>query len=273
MSRHLALLRDAGLVRERREGRFAFYSLAPDASAGGPWAGVVMRLVAEEDAHGDLARLSDVLRARSEDEPEAPEGAGKPPFVPGRSWAAWAQAMTWLVPPGLSVVDLGCGDGALTLEIARFASEVVGVDRNPALVARAASLAARRGFGNAKFVAGDVASLDFKDGSFDLAVMSQTLHCLDEPETALAEAARVLAPGARILVVELLPHSHEWVREKLGHKRLGFPPDELAALLRGAGFAGVEVERVAARPRESFRVALAIGLRKVRGTGRRRISR
>ena len=170
-------------------------------------------------------------------------------------------------------MDLGCGDGALTLEIARFASEAVGVDRNAALLARATTLAARRGVGNAKFVKGDVEALDFKDGSFDLAVMSQTLHCLERPAKALAEAARVLAPGARVLVVELLPHSHEWVREKLGHTRLGFTPDELTKLLRDAGFAGVEVERVAPKPREPFRVVLGIGLRKVRGAGRRRISK
>jgi ArsR family transcriptional regulator len=264
VSRHLALLRDAGLVHERWEGRFVFYSLAPDAVDGGPWAGVVARLGGEDDAQGDLARLDEVLRARREDAEKSPDGAGKAPFVPGRSWAAWSQALSWLVPPGMRVLDLGCGDGALTLEIARFASEVVGVDRNAALLARATSLAARRGVRNAKFVKGDVADLDVKAGSFDLVVLSQTLHCLDEPEEALAEAARVLAPGARILVVELLPHAHEWVREKLGHTRLGFTPDELSALMRGAGFAGVEIERVAPKPREPFRVVLGIGLRKVK---------
>jgi ArsR family transcriptional regulator len=273
VSRHLALLRDAGLVRERWEGRFVFYSLAPDAVAGGQWAGIVARIVDEDDAAGDLARLADVLRARAEHAEESADGAGKPPFVPGRSWAAWAQALSWLVPQGMRVVDLGCGDGALTLEIARFASEVVGVDRNAALLARATSLAGRRGVSNAKFVRGDVAALDFKDGSFDLAVMSQTLHCLEQPGKALREAARVLAPGARVLVVELLPHSHEWVREKLGHSRLGFAPDDLSKLMHDAGFAGVEIERVAPKPREPFRVMLAIGLRKVGGAGRRRISR
>jgi len=270
VSRHLALLRDAGLVRERWEGRFVFYSLAPEASGAGPWAGVVARLADEDDAAGDLARLADVLRARGEDAERSADGAGKRPFVPGRSWAAWAQALAWLVPPGMRVVDLGCGDGALTLEIARFAAHVVGVDRNQALLSRAASAAERHGAPNAKFVKADVCALRFDDDSFDLAVLSQTLHCLDEPQAALAEAARVLAPGARVLVVELLPHEHEWVREKLGHKRLGFTSDDLTTMLRDAGFAGVEVERVASRPREPFRVQIAIGLRKVSEPNRRR---
>src|SRR5204863_2578232 len=141
-----------GLVRERWEGRFAFYSLAPDTRRdGADRAGLLARIAGAEDEHGDLVRLADVMRARSEHASEVPEGAGKPPFVPGRSWAAWARALCWLVPPGLRVVDLGCGEGALTLEISRFASDVVGVDRNPALLAKAKALAERREDGNVKF--------------------------------------------------------------------------------------------------------------------------
>jgi SAM-dependent methyltransferase len=274
VSRHLALLRDAGLLSERWEGRFVFYSLEDAARRGDePWTGLVERLAASEDPHGDLVRLADVLRERDEAADEPVEGAARPQFVPGRSWAAWAQALCRLIPSGLRVADLGCGDGALTLEIARFATEVVGVDRNGALLARARTLAERRGVGNAKFVKGDLAALDFEDGEFDLAVLSQTLHCLADPKKALAEAARVLAPGARVLVLDLLPHSQEWVREKLGHERLGFAPGELAELLSEAGFAGVEVERSATRPREPFRVVLGIGMRKVSRTKARRASR
>jgi DNA-binding transcriptional ArsR family regulator len=84
VSRHLALLRDAGLVRERWEGRFVFYSLAPEAVGDGSWAGVIARLGGADDAQGDLARLGEVLRARAEDDEKSPDGGGKPPFVPGR---------------------------------------------------------------------------------------------------------------------------------------------------------------------------------------------
>jgi SAM-dependent methyltransferase len=274
VSRHLAQLRDAGVVRERWEGRFVFYSLATEVERGaGAWAGLVARLASADDPHGDLVRLADVLRARAENVAAPADGSGKAPFVPGRSWAAWAQALTRLIPSGMRAIDLGCGDGELTLEIARFASEVVGVDSNAALVARAASVAERRGVGNAKFVRGDVEALDFPDASFDLAVMSQTLHGLDDPALGLAEAARVLSPGARIIVLDLLPHAQEWVREKLQHRRLGFAADDLAKLLADAGFAGVEVERAPARPRETFRVVFAVGMRKVARGRRRRITR
>src|SRR5690349_15221426 len=109
VSRHVAMLRDAGLVRERREGRFAFYSLAPSAAdEGGPWTGHLAAVARADDPHGDLTRLADVLRARGESAEEASEGAAKTPFVPGRSWAAWAQALCWLVPRGMRVLDLGC---------------------------------------------------------------------------------------------------------------------------------------------------------------------
>jgi SAM-dependent methyltransferase len=265
VSRHLTMLRDAGVVRERREGRFSFYSLDPAAMReGGVWHPIVARLADEQDTAGDLARLADVIRARDEDAPALPDGASKAAFVPGRSWAAWAQALSWLVPQGLRAIDLGCGDGALTMEIARFADSVVGVDSNAALLARARAVAARRGVTNVEFVEGDVERLRAKDGTFDLAVMSQTLHCLEDPSKSLAEAARVLAPGARLLVLDLLPHTHEWVRDKPRHRHLGFAPEVLTQSMRDAGFAGVEVERVAARPREQFRVVLAIGMRAVK---------
>jgi ArsR family transcriptional regulator len=140
-------------------------------------------------------------------------------------------------------------------------------------VARATALAAKRRVRNVRFVRGDVEALDFDAGSFDLVVVSQTLHSLDDPVKALREAARVLAPGARVIVLDLLPHAQEWVRDKLGHRRLGYTPDEIAALLRDAGFAGIEVERAAARPQEPFRVVLGIGMRKVRQPRRRRAAK
>src|SRR6185503_2958708 len=111
----------------------------------------------------------------------SPDGAAKAPFVPGRSWAAWARALTWVVPRDLRALDVGCGDGALTLEIARFAKSVVGIDRNGALVARARALADRRDVGHAKFEKGDAAALRFRADSFDLVVLAQTLHHLDDP--------------------------------------------------------------------------------------------
>ncbi len=265
VSRQIALLRDAGLVVERRAGRFAWFRAAPEIEGG------VLALLGDavdgaDDPHGDLARLDDVRRARRERRFD--DGDARRPFVPGRSWAAWARALTWLVPPGLRVLDLGCGDGALTCELARFAAHVEGVDRSAALVRTARATARRRGARGVTFRAADLLDLPHDPGSFDLAVLSQTLHAT-EPAPALAEAARVLVSGGRVLVVDLLPHTEEWVRERLGHTRLGFAPQELQELL-AADFDDVRVERLPARGGDPFRVVLATGVTRAAARARRR---
>jgi DNA-binding transcriptional ArsR family regulator len=120
LSRQLSLLRDAGLISERRAGRYAYFRAVTESAPGdGLLALVAGRLDDAEDLHGDLARLEDVLRTRRERRMSA---GGRRAFVPGRSWAAWARVVGLLVPPGLRVADLGCGDGALALEIASTAA-------------------------------------------------------------------------------------------------------------------------------------------------------
>jgi ArsR family transcriptional regulator len=261
VSRQITLLREAGLVSERRAGRYAYYSIAPESGATPDWQHVRARLSAAPDEHGDLARLEDVRRARREQ--QVADGDGRS-FVPGRSWAAWARALTWLIADDLQVVDLGCGDGALTLEIARFAKRVVGVDRRPALLRGARATARRAGAKNVSFRKADMQSLPYEDGRFDLAVLSQSLHYASDPAAALIEAARVVAPGGRVLVVDLLPHDEVWVRERLDHIVLGFTPGRLRELLRGAGLRRVRVERLPGRSGEPFRALLGLGVRRGR---------
>jgi SAM-dependent methyltransferase len=254
-SKHLAALRTGGLLAERRHGRHVFFAVPPAARTDPRWAGVLERLAEEPDAAGDLARLDDVLRARR----ETPEEDSPRSFVPGRSWTAWARALTWLVPRGLRVVDLGCGEGALAVEIGRFAARVVGVDRREAAVRSARALAARRGAKHVRFEVGDFEAPDLPVASFDVAVLSQALHSAADPVATLRAARRLLVPGGRVLVLDLLPHEETWVRERLGHAHLGFAPGVLAALLRDAGFAEVAAERVAGRAGDPFKVVLGTG--------------
>ncbi len=257
VSRQLALLRDGGLIDERREGRFAFFTLSPAVAEGSVFAPALGHLADAEDPHGDLARLADVLRARH----ERGGDEGRPTFVPGRSWRAWARALCHLIPAGLRVADIGCGGGALTLEIARFAGSVVAIDPEAEPLTRARAEASRQEVRGVLFTRASLERLPLDDGSVDLAVLSQTLHSVTDPAAALTEALRVLAPGGRLLVLDLQPHKEAWVFDQLGHVHAGFTPRTLARLIEDTGFASVVTEPMPGRARDPFRVVLASAAR------------
>ncbi|HEU5317109.1 MAG TPA: metalloregulator ArsR/SmtB family transcription factor, partial [Chloroflexota bacterium] len=145
VSRHLGLLKDAGLVAESREGGFTYYRLAPGANDGGDrhealWALLRTQFAAAAETptgREDDARLEEVRRLRKENfEAHAGADGKERQLVPGRSWAAWARALGHLLPP-LRVADLGCGEGYLTVEASRWASHVIAVDRSPTVLSRA----------------------------------------------------------------------------------------------------------------------------------------
>lgn len=254
LSKHVAILRDAGFLAERRDGRHAYYAIPVAVRHDPRWETALDRICEEPDSTGDLARLDDVLRARRESDQR---DATSRPFVPGRSWAAWARALSLLVPPGLRVADLGCGDGALALEVARFAAAVVGVDRRAPLIRQARKRATARGVKHVRFETGDFEHPSLRRAAFDVVLFSQSLHATEDPAAALASAARLLAPGGRVLILDLYPHTESWVTERLGHRRLGFAPKKLGALLSAAGFTKIRVEKGAGRAGEPFKVLLA----------------
>jgi len=257
ISRHVALLREAGIVDERREGRYAFFALseaAHEPSSTAAW--VVERAAESPDDAGDLARLDDVRRTRRER--ELGDGAdGARSFVPGRSWRAWARAVSFLVPHFGQAVDLGCGEGALSLEIAHFSARVTGVDYRPEQIRRARSRATKQRVENATFLHAELAATGLPDQSFDLVVLSQSLHHAEDPRAMLSEALRLLRAGGRLVVLDLLPHEETWVRERLGHRHLGFSVAEVGDALEGVGFNAVQAERMPARPGDSFKVLVA----------------
>jgi len=271
VSRHLGLLKEAGLVAEEKDGGFTFYRIAPEllpspgAPAGSLWPVLEAQFAAaagDGATRADDARLQEVLRLRKEnfDAHAGPDERDAQQLVPGRSWAAWARALGQLMPP-LRVADLGCGEGYLTIEAARWASRVVAVDRSDAVLARAKALARRRRVSNVTWRRGELERLPIADAAVDLALLSQALHHARSPERALAEAVRITAPGGRVLVLDLRAHQEEWVRTKLGDARLGFDDAELKRLLAGAGLDEVSV-RVGARQRgDPFTVLVAAGTR------------
>jgi SAM-dependent methyltransferase len=276
VSRHLGLLKDAGLVVEERDGAYSFYRLAPslrDHSHGPLWPLLEAQFNSPASTtllKADDARLQEVLRLRRENfEHLGPDTRDGRQLVPGRSWAAWSRALGLLLPP-LDVADLGCGEGYLTIETARWARHVTAVDRSSGVLARAKALAARKKCSNITWKKGELEKLPIDSQSLDVALLSQALHHAAEPASALEEAARILKPGGRLLILDLRPHDEGWVREKLGDQWLGFSDEQLAGLLAGAGFTDVKVTLGARRINDPFAVLLAIGTTSASARTRRR---
>ncbi len=263
VSAHLMLLKEVGLVRDRRAGRRTFYSLAP-----GPASEVAERALEQgsrsEEFDRDRAGLTALLeRRRSEtrsyfDRVAATFGEE---ILPGRTWEGYARAMQ-LLAPAKRYADLGIGDGLLTLMLAEVAERVTAVDLSPRMLDQLSARARAAGLDNIEAVEGDIEALPLPDQSHDFAILSQALHHAEHPLEALREARRILVPGGRVLVIDLLAHSEEWVREKHQHRHLGFTENALAELLGQAGFESSHVRRVARDPHPPhFMTLVATGVR------------
>jgi SAM-dependent methyltransferase len=270
VSRHLGLLREAGLVSEQRGGTFTWYRLASEFEAESSeraplWAWLRAEFArATTDTRADDARLEEIRRVRQESFAQHGAGGEQRQLVPGRSWAAWSRAIGLLLPP-MDVVDLGCGEGYLTIEAARWARRVVAVDRSKDVLARASGLAKRRKVRNITWKRGEFDRAPVQDASADLVLLSQALHHAEAPERVLAEAYRILRPEGRVLILDLRAHTEEWVREKLGDRWLGFTDERLRALIEAAGYRDVVVRLGARRTHDPFAVAIAAGRKRSDG--------
>jgi SAM-dependent methyltransferase len=270
VSRHLGLLKEAGLVTEDREGGYAYYRISPAVRGGQNGFGPVWPLlraqfetVAQtEIGRADEARLAEVRRLRKEnfDAHTGPDTRARQ-LVPGRSWAAWSRALGHLLPP-LQVADLGCGEGYLTLETSRWASKVYAIDRSQAVLERARALAERRKVSNVTWKKGELEKLPLDDASVDVALLSQALHHAQDPARALREAVRIVVPGGRVLLLDLREHDENWVRERLGDRWTGFSDEKLKKLLAEAGLTEIKVTVGARRTGDPFTVLVASGVKK-----------
>ena len=252
VSRHLKVLGDQKWVRSRREATTRLYRMILDeltAPARRLW------LLAREQTEGwatlrqDELRLERVLRAREGDSQAFFAGAAAEWDRLRRELygdAFTTAAMLALLPREYVVADLGCGTGQVAAALAPHVQQVIGVDNSPAMLKAARKQAGE--LGNVDLRRGEVSAVPVEDATCDAALLLLVLGYVPDAAAALKEMARILKPGGRAVIVDLLPHDRDDFRRRMGQQRLGFAPPELELLFRGAGFASSEVRQLAPEP-------------------------
>jgi ArsR family transcriptional regulator len=262
ISTHLAQLKRSGLVQDRRVGKNIYYSWATDTSVPRLELQNLIELAAAEmpERVSDQSALRHVLAKRRDRAREYfNKLAGKfgRSYCPGRSWQALSSLLLSLLP-AIDVADLGAGEGTLSQLLAKNARSVIAVDISERMVEVGTQLA--KDHPNLEYRLGDIEEPPIEDGSIDLAIFSQALHHANSPQRAVQSAYRILRPGGRIAILDLLAHSFEQARELYADLWLGFSEVELLRLLEQAGFQENEV-RVVSKELNSpyFQTVLATG--------------
>ena len=251
ISAQLAKLKSGGLVMDRRSGKNKLYSLMPvekrAADAREEFLNVVELAGAEmPERKRDQTALKVVRRKRANVAQayfDALAGKFGRHYIPGRSWKGLAETLIHLLPP-MVIADLGAGEGTLSQLLAQHAEKVIAVDNAPNMVAYGADLARQQGFQNLEFRLGDLEEPPIDDSTVDLALFSQALHHAGQPERALKAAYRILKPGGRLVVLDLLKHNFEKARELYADVWLGFSEVDLQEMIESAGFKNVETKVV-----------------------------
>ena len=243
VSRHLAILREAGLVEDRRDGTFVSYRFVPpeDGAWRDTWRLVHANLESDDTAERDRAVLERVLESR---------GPKPPNFFDtvGPEWDAIrqvfdddilrARAVTRIVDPGQRVVDVGTGTGVLACELAQLGLDVVGIDSSESMLEAARSkLEGLRlpATGHIRFEQADAGALPFDDGELDAAFAHMVLHYMPAPEVVVTEMARIVRPGGHVVIVDFRAHGIEWMKRDFGVRWMGFSQDDVAGWFEHAG--------------------------------------
>jgi ArsR family transcriptional regulator len=260
ISTHLAQLRQAGLVEDRRQGKNSLYSLKSRELMS------LLNAAADEipEAEDDTRALQLVLEKRRDkvrgyfDELAGKFGRN---YVPGRSWKGLAETLLQLMEP-MVIADLGAGEGTFSQLLAQRAKRVIAVDNSPKMVEFGAKLAQENGVENIEYRVGDLESPPIRAGSVDLAFFSQSLHHALHPQRAVDAGYKMLRPGGRIVILDLKKHGFEQARDLYADTWLGFSEVELRGFLDKAGFRGVQswiVDQEKQNP--AFETILAMGQR------------
>ncbi|HET7537817.1 MAG TPA: metalloregulator ArsR/SmtB family transcription factor [Candidatus Didemnitutus sp.] len=266
ISSQLGLLRQAGLVSDRRDGKKAFYSLHSGLSQRQltllkAACEAVAELPESVEDRDNLDRILQKRRRVSEQYFNLIAGRLGKGYCPGRSWEAIGHLALRLVP-AITVADLGAGEGLLSQLLAQRAERVWCIDSSPNMVEVGTELAKKNGLANLSYKLGDIEQVPLPDKSVDLAILSQALHHASHPQNAVNEAFRILKPGGQLLILDLNEHTFEKARELYGDLWLGFKESALHAFLKKAGFQKVEVSAVSREAVEPhFETLLASGLK------------
>lgn len=274
ISRHLRLLTEAGVVDKHREGTWAFFDLTPRGPIREAVDAVLDRIDPDDPVvAADLDRRAIVRHRRATAAQEYFAGIA----------ASWDHERSLHAPddvveaailataaeaPYHRVLDLGTGTGRMLQLLAADPDRVeraVGLDTNHSMLAVARANLERDGLRHVDLRQGDVYSPPFDRGEFDLVVLHQVLHFLDDPARAVREAARLLAAGGRLMIVDFAPHGLEFLRTEHAHHRLGFRSDLVEAWLAASGLATGPRRTIApddngAAPGERLTVSLWVGV-------------
>jgi ubiquinone/menaquinone biosynthesis C-methylase UbiE len=266
ISRHLRLLAEAGLVERFREASWAFFRLAGEGESAALAHSLVARLdPADATIARDRERLAAVRAARAE--------AAQTYFR--RHAAEWDRIRKLHVAdaaveaaigaalaerPLRSLLDLGTGTGRMLELFGAGLDRGLGIDLSREMLALARAHLDRAGLRNCSVRQGDIYDLELARDSFDVVLIHQVLHFLDDGQRAIREAARVLRPGGRLLVVDFAPHDLEFLREEHAHRRLGFAAETVMQWITAAGLDFLRHQTLAPEPGTDGKIAVSLWL-------------
>jgi ubiquinone/menaquinone biosynthesis C-methylase UbiE/DNA-binding transcriptional ArsR family regulator len=280
VSRNLAILREAGFVQDRKEGTNVYFSLRQKMPE--PMRDLVTslpeRIADIPGVKGDQARLAACRRRRllrSQSYFESVAGDWERIRKSYFDDRVTSMAIEKLLPRSLTLADIGCGTGNLTFELARFARKVIGIDLSNEMLLHARALAKDRALDNVEFRRGDALRLPLQSRGVDAAFCVMVLHFLPDPGRAIAELCRITRPGGSIILVDLVEHKQDWMREQMAHQWLGFARPAIERWFRAAGadafdydltgsFAGERLARNGNRPVEIFVTRASLPAKKTR---------